>query len=140
MDGKLPEIYWYVFWVGLVLIMFGAAYMGGKGGHERAMKALDILKMYAEKGAEPPPAMMDQLTRQALGPNPNGPAKPQGRAAYMGAFIGFLFTACVAGGIYSWLKDNDGPSWGIVTAGAVTGFFSFGATGFLLAALISREN
>jgi hypothetical protein len=29
MEGKLPEIYWYVFWIGFVLIAFGSVYLGG---------------------------------------------------------------------------------------------------------------
>jgi hypothetical protein len=139
MEGKLPEIYWYVFWIGLVLISFGAAYMGGRSGHQRAMKALDILKMYAEKGAEPPPSMMEQLTRHAFEADKSGmPPAPDVRTALIQGFIGFLFTACLAWGIGWWVAEYDGPRWAFIASQAVTAFFGFGAFGFIVAALFTR--
>jgi hypothetical protein len=140
MEGKLPEIYWYVFWIGVVLISFGAAYLGGRSGHERAMKSLDILKMYAEKGAEPPPAMVEQLTRQVLDAGKPGQTPQRStRAAFMQGFIGFLFMACVASGFYWWLGDAGGPSWAVFAAQAAGAFFGFGSFGLLLAALVTRD-
>jgi hypothetical protein len=139
MDGKLPEIYWYLFWIGLVLIAFGSAYMAGRGGHQARMKALDILKMYAEKGAEPPPAMMEQLARQALEPQQGGTPKQEGRGALIRGFIGFVFTACVSYAVTMWLTDANAPNWAIYAGTAAWAFFAFGAFGLLLAALFTRE-
>jgi hypothetical protein len=140
MEGKLPEIYWYIFWIFLVIIMFGSAYMAGRGGHQARMKALDILKMYAEKGGEPPPAMMEQLTRQALEPGqPNAPKKEGSRAALIQGFIGFLFAACFAWGVGWWVKDSGGPQWGFIASQAATAFFGFGSFGFIVAALFTRD-
>ena len=136
---KLPEIYWYVFWIGLVLIAFGAAYMGGRAGHQRAMKALDILKMYAEKGAEPPQSVMDQLARQALEAGKPDPARSGSRAALIQGFIGFLFMACVAGGFVIWLPDSGLPAWPVAVANAAMAFFGFGSFGFLVLALLTRD-
>jgi hypothetical protein len=140
MEGKLPEIYWYVFWIGLVLISFVGMYMGSKSGHERAMKALDILKMYAEKGIEPPPAMMEQVTRQVLDAGKPG-QQPQGnsRAALVQGFVGFLFMACVAGGLVMWLPETAEPSWLLAVARAAMAFFGFGSFGFLVLALLTRD-
>lgn len=140
MEGKLPEIYWYVFWIGVVLISFGAAYLGGRSGHERAMKALDILKMYAEKGIEPPPAMIEQVARQVLDAGkPGQQTPPNGRSALIQGFIGFLFMACVSGGLYYWLRDQSGPSWAIYASQATMAFFGFGSFGFLLVTVFTRE-
>jgi hypothetical protein len=140
MEGKLPEIYWYVFWIGLVLIAFGTAYMGGRAGHIRAMKALDILKMYAEKGAEPPPNMVEQLTRQALdtGKSQTPPAQ-DARGALIQGFIGFLFTACLAWGAGQALAAYDGPEWAKIAAQGAMAFFGLGSLGFLIAALLTRS-
>jgi hypothetical protein len=140
MEGKLPEIYWYVFWIGVVLISFGSAYMGGKSGHERSMKALDILKMYAEKGIEPPPAMMEQVSRQVLDAGKPGQQPQQSsRRAFMQGFIGFLFMSAVASGLHLWLNDVGEPRWAIFATQAAWTFFGFGSFGFLLAALFTRE-
>jgi hypothetical protein len=144
MEGKLPEIYWYVFWIGVCLISMGAAYIGGKSGHERAMKALDILKGYADKGIEPPPAMMEQISRQVLdahkpGPHPQAPPPADGgRGALVQSFMGFLFAACIFGGLYYWFKDEHFPNWAVYAAQAMFAFFGLSSIGFLLAALFTR--
>jgi hypothetical protein len=141
MEGKLPEIYWYVFWIGVVLISFGSAYLAGRSGHERSMKALDILKMYAEKGVEPPPAMMEQVSRQVLDAGKPGQQPQQNsRAALVQGFIGFLFMACVAGGFVMWLPEvGDTYPWLLAIARAAMAFFGFGSFGFLVLALLSRD-
>jgi hypothetical protein len=136
-EGKLPEIYWYVFWIGVVVTFFSFGAWAGRGEHERRHKALDILKIYAEKGVEPPPAMMDQLTPPGM---PRSVA-PQGssRAALLMGFLGFLFSACVAGGLHYWLVDSQGPSWAVYATQAAMAFFGFGSFGLLLAALLTRD-
>jgi hypothetical protein len=140
MEGKLPEIYWYIFWIGLVLISFGSAYLAGRAGHERALKVLDILKMYAEKGAEPPQAMVEQLTRQVIeAGKPGTPPAQDARTALIQAFVGFLFTACVAWGIGAWLESSGGPQWAQIVSKAAMSFFGFGSFGFIVAALLTRS-
>jgi hypothetical protein len=138
MNGELPEIFWYLFWIGFVILAFRMAYLGGKSGYETKMKALDILKMYAEKGAEPPPAVMEELTRQAF--EHNTPSKKgDAKGTLFGGFIGFLFTACAAWALRTWLISIDAPSWSSIAATGAWAFFGFGAFGFLLAALITRQ-
>lgn len=138
MEGKLPEIYWFVFWVAVFTAMFTFAWLGGRSEHETRRKALDILKIYAEKGAEPPPAMLEQLTRQPhLNQAPGAPK--DGRAALIQGFMGFLFMACLSGGLHYWLTDTAGPSWAIFATQATLSFFGFGSAGFLLLALLTRE-
>ena len=137
MDDKLPEIYWFLFWIGLALLMGRLAYLGGKSGHDVRMRALDILKMYAEKGTEPPPALMDQLTDKAF-QNPS-PPKRDDQGGLLPVFLGFLFMACVSWALHAWLGGGGYPSWATIAATASMAFFGFGAFGFLLAALLTRK-
>lgn len=137
MEGKLPEIFWYLFWVGFVILAFRMAYLGGKSGYDTRMRALDILKTYAEKGSEPPPAVMSELTKQAF--EHSSPAKPDSRGALLMTFVSFLFMACVAWGVRTWLQSHADSSWTLIAATAAQAFFGFGALGFLLAALLKRK-
>lgn len=137
MEGNLPEIFWYLFWIGFVVLAFRMAWLGGKSGFEARMKALDILKMYAEKGSEPPPAMMEELTRQAF--DPSYPSKTDARSGLLMTFCGFLFMACVSWGLREWLDGRVDTSWAVIAANSAFAFFGFGAFGFLLAALLTRN-
>src|SRR5262245_13947469 len=138
MHDKLPQIYWYLFWIGFVILAFRMAYLGGKGGYDVKMKALEILRMYAEKGTEPPPGLVDQLTDKAFQPRP-APAKAESGGGLLQAFIGFLFMACVSWGVHAWTANTHAPGWIPVAAMAAMAFFGFGAFGFLLAALFTRN-
>lgn len=137
MHGDLPEIYWYLFWIGLVILAFRMAYLGGKHGFDTKMKAIEILRMYAEKGTEPPPAMMDQLAKQAFeGP---GQARQESSGGLMMMFMSMLFMACVAWGVRAWLQGHAAAAWAPIAATAALAFFGIGAAGFLLAALVSSR-
>ena len=137
MSGDLPEIFWYLFWIGFVILAFRMAYLGGKHGFDAKMKALDILRMYAEKGTEPPPAMMEELTKQAFAHNT--PPKQGSTSSLLMTFCSFLFMACVAWGVRAWLQGHASSDWAPIAATAALAFFGLGALGFLLAALIKRQ-
>ncbi len=137
MHDKLPEIYWYLFWIGFVILAFRMAYLGGKGGYEVRMRALDILKSYAEKGTEPPPAMMEQLAVQAFEKPSSSSEIP--RSGLVMFFIGFLFMACALWGIRAWLMAHGGADWAVIASTAAMAFFGIGAAGNLLAALLTRQ-
>jgi len=137
MEHKLPEIFWYLFWIGFVILAFRMAYLGGKSGYDTKMKALDILKMYAEKGAEPPAAMMEELTRQAF--ENNAPAKPGTQGGLLMTFTSFLFMACIAWGARAWLENHAVSSWAPIAATAALAFFGLSAVGFLIAAVLKRQ-
>jgi hypothetical protein len=137
MPGHVPEILWFFFWIGFVILAFRMAYLGGKSGYDTRMKALDILKMYAEKGTEPPPAMMDELTRQAF--EHHSPPKHGSRSSLLMTFCSFLFMACVAWGVRAWLQGHADATWAPIAATAALAFFSLSALGFLLAALLQRQ-
>lgn len=136
MHGKLPEIFWYLFWVGFVILAFRMAYLGGKSGYETRMRALDILKTYAEKGIEPPPAMMEQLVEQPQERMSGAHRDP--RSGLLMSFMSLLFMACVSWGVREWLEGRSGPGWQLIAATAALAFFGIGSLGFLLATLLTR--
>ena len=145
MSDGLPEIYWYLFWMFVLLALGAWGFYATIATHRRNMKALEILKLYAEKGANPPEAIADQLAKQILNaPQSSGAEKwaSSGRGrrdALLQTFIGFLFVACVTWGLNSWLVDSEAAKWAIYASEAARAFFGFGAFGLLVAALLTRE-
>jgi hypothetical protein len=145
MSDGLPEIYWYGFWMLLLVVSAAWGFYSAITTHRRNMKALEILKLYAEKGAAPPQAIADQLAKQILGSAQNAGAD-KGNASGLGrrdsllqTFIGFLFCACLAWGLNSWLVAAEAAKWAIFASAAAWAFFGFGAFGLLVAALLTRE-
>lgn len=137
MDSNLPEIFWYLFWIFFVILAFRMAYLGGKHGYLTRMRALDILKMYAEKGTEPPAAVMEELTRQAFAHSSGHHGGSQ--SALLMSFCSFLFMACVSWGVRAWVQGNAESTWAPIAATAALAFFGISALGFLLAALFQRK-
>src|SRR5687767_1348610 len=103
MNGAVPEIYWYVFWVGLAIVVEGFGFYMAFIIHRRNMRVLDLLKSYAEKGIEPPEAVTHLLSEQVA--DPGRAWKASARGMRLQRFLGFLFTACVIGGVAWWLID-----------------------------------
>lgn len=139
MHDKLPQIYWYLFWIGVVILAFRMAYLGGKSAFLVRMRALDILKTYAEKGTEPPPAMMEELAVQAFEKKPSSSTGEIPRSGLLMFFLGFLFMASVCWGARALLMSHGAPDWTVVTSTAAMAFFGLGAVGNLLAALFTRQ-
>jgi hypothetical protein len=139
MSSQVPGMYWYLFWVAVLVWCIVFALFVATMTHRRNMKALEILKTYADKGVEPPASIAEQLTRQMLDSNSGTAAKHRDRGELLRSFIGFLFTACAIGGLHYWLLDAGGPSWALHASKAAMAFFGFGAFGLLIAALVVRE-
>ena len=137
MNGDVPEIYWYVFWVGLAIVVEAFGFYMATIIHRRNMKVLDLLKSYAEKGIEPPAAVAELLSEQVS--DPGRAWKSSARGARLERFIGFLFTGCVIGGVAWWLVEAAGPQWAVYSAVTAAVFFSVGAIGFLLIAVVTPE-
>ena len=138
MNGEVPEIYWYVFWVGLAIVVEAFGFYMAAIIHRRNMKVLELLKSYAEKGIDPPAAIAELLSEQVS--EPGRAWKSSARGARLQRFIGFLFTACVIGGVAWWLIDAAGPRWALYPAVCAAVFFSVGAIGFLLTAVVTPEH
>lgn len=136
----MPEIYWYVFWVGVVLIATGLFIWGGIVALRDRMEVLKILRLYAERGVDPPQVLADQLAKQVFGP----PAKPRAerhrRDALLRGFLGASFTACVFWGVNEWIVEKGGTGVMLYASWAAFSFFAVSAFGLLLAALTTRDN
>src|SRR5688500_3831658 len=107
MNGELPDIYWYAFFAAAIILTIAAVSIGGVLEHRRRMYALDILKMYAEKGAEPPPVITERLAAQILESEQAPSMSRKRRGALMQGFMGLLYSACATYGIAWWLADTE---------------------------------
>jgi hypothetical protein len=144
MSDKLPALYWYVFWLVCVLGCLAYGFVAAAMQHRRNMKALDVLKQYAEQGQEPPPIIAERLAGQILssegGATKRGASPADRRDELLRSFIGFLFMACLAWGLKLWLVDSGSARWAIGASEAARAFFGFGSFGLLLAALLTRKS
>ena len=137
MNSGVPEIYWYLFWVGLAIVMEAFGFYMATIIHRKNMRVLDLLKSYADKGVEPPPAVAELLDERARDPGRAWSSTPRG--ARLEQFTGFLFTGCVIGGVAWWLVQSAGPAWAVYPTVAGAAFFSVAALGYLLTAIVSPE-
>ena len=139
MINHMPEIYWYLFWIGVVLTVTGLFIWGGIVAHRQHMEVLKVLRSYAEKGMEPPAALAEQLARQVLAPLGGRRAERHSRGALLRGFFGATFTACVAWQVNKWIVDQGETGWTLYASWAAFAFFSWCAFGLLLAAVTTRE-
>jgi len=68
MNGEVPEIYWYVSWVRLAIVVEAFGFFMATIIHRRNMRVLDLLKSYADKGIEPLGGVAERLSEQAKDP------------------------------------------------------------------------
>jgi hypothetical protein len=62
-------MFWYLFWVGVLafMVVFSIAMMTLIS--RRNAKALELLKLYAERGIDPPPTLAELLAKSPGGPD-----------------------------------------------------------------------
>lgn len=135
----MPEIYWYVFWVGVVLITAGLFVSGGIIAHRQRMEVLGVLRSCAERGVELPPAIAEQLAKEVFVPPGGHRVERYSRGALLRGSVGALFTACVAWGVNMWLVERGATGWTLHASWAALAFFSWCAFGLLLAAVTTRD-
>jgi hypothetical protein len=110
--GDVPQMYWFLFWVAVAVVMFVGMFMAGHKTHIRHMKTLEIMRIYAEKGIEPPASIAEPLLRQS-NPQPMAwPAKKERRKSGE-AFSFSLTMAVIWGGIawWRWAEAGGDPKW-----------------------------
>ena len=134
MTDPVPPLLWYLLYF-IALTVFPLVMILTL--HRQRMKALEILRSYAEKGEEPPAAMAELLMRQIGEPNRKWQATPRG--LLLKRFMGLVWIACIAGAIAWWRVDAGGPRLAVYAAVTSTVFFGVIAFGLLLAALTTRE-
>jgi hypothetical protein len=129
-----PPILWYL----LAVLAFGVFPLVMVAAiHRQRMKALEILRSYAEKGADAPPAIAELLTKQISEPGEKW--KSTARGSRLNLFMGHLFVACLFGCVAWWRIDTGGPQWAVYVGVGSAIFFGASALGFLVAALVSRD-
>jgi len=69
MGGEVTQMGWFLFWVGVLafMVVFSIAMMTLIS--RRSAKALELLKLYAERGIDPPPRLAELLAKPLRGPD-----------------------------------------------------------------------
>jgi hypothetical protein len=129
MSGSVPPILWYFLGV-VALGIFPLAMVATI--HRQKMKALEILRSYAEKGGEPPAAITELLLKQIAEPEPKWKSTPRGSLLH--TFGVHLFIAVWAGVIAWWRIDAGPPRVAIYAAVGIMVFFAALALGQLAVA------
>jgi hypothetical protein len=130
-------MFWFLFWVGLSVGVLSFGFFMAVIIHRGNMKSLEILRAYAEKGIEPPPAVVEMLTRQMGETEAARAGRDIGKKA--GNFAGLLVAACVAGGIAWWRMHAGGPQWVVYFFAISAVFFGVQAIAFLLASITASK-
>jgi hypothetical protein len=68
MGDEVPQMFWYLFWVGVLAFMVVFSIAMAVLISRRTTKALELLKLYAERGIDPPPTLAELLTKPPCGP------------------------------------------------------------------------
>jgi hypothetical protein len=136
-SGQIPPILWFLFWVGLSVGVLGFGFFMAIIIHRGHMKTLEILRLYAEKGIEPPPAVVEMLTRQAG----DSDAARAGRdiAVKAANFIALLVSAGVAGAIAWWRLNAGGPQWVVYFFAVSAVFFGMRSFWYLITSLTTSD-
>jgi membrane-associated phospholipid phosphatase len=102
--------------------------------HRARIRSLDVLRVYAERGEEPPPSVVEALT-----PGPSWARKaetrPPTRAHHLSHAAGSTVLAAGLAGFTWWRFSMSGEADRLVVAGILFGlFFAAGAAGRLVGA------
>jgi hypothetical protein len=107
--------------------------------HQAKIKAIDMLRPYAERGEEPPASLLETVERLN---RPGGPPPPEPtRAQQFARFAGSVVLSIGAGVIVWWrLPFQHGPPGPLMIAAVVAAiFFAGAAAAQLVAALTTRD-
>src|SRR5690242_9639352 len=137
MSGQVPPILWFLFWAGLSIAVLGFGFFMAIITHRGHMKTLEVLRFYAEKGIEPPPSVVEVLTKQAGDSDVARAGHNIGNKA--ANFIALLVSACVAGGIAWWRMNAGGPQWLVYLFAASAMFFGIRSIWYLIASLTTSD-
>ena len=103
------------------------------------LKAFEVLKIYAERGEEPPAAILDAVNQ--IGRHPAPPARKPSRGEHLTHVAGSVVLAIGAAGIAWWRapEPHANPSSLMVFAVIVAIFFTAAAAARLVAALTTGD-
>jgi len=116
--GLTMNTYAQGYWIILPILGMGLGAFAIWSEFRRQEKALEVLRVYAEKGEEPPPAVLAILNRASAPDTPTAP--PWARFGFYAVMaLGFGLTAM-------WVSQGGARTW-VFTLG-------FGVTAFVMAA------
>lgn len=102
MDHTFADLFRQFFWMVFPIFGMGVGAWAIWNEYSRQKKALEVLKVYAEKGQEPPESVLEVLTRAST-PTPRRSRSALSRAVFFGVLtVGFAFMAV-------WTHANSGP-------------------------------
>ena len=110
------------------------------------MRAIEVLKTYAEKGQEPPASVLDAVNRmnspfpQGAQPAPK-PMREQSRGEHLMHVAGSVGLALGAGAVIWWRAplEHEHPGWLLITAVFVAIFFTAAAAARLVGAITADD-
>lgn len=137
MTGQVAPMLWYLL-CAVVFTVFPWSMVFTI--HRQRMKALEILRIYAEKGIEPPPGIAEPLMR-TINPETHKRARPE-RSRQFERFAYCLFTASAAAGVAWWWRADMSGGWAWIfwIAAIVACSHAAGAVASLVAALTSPRD
>lgn len=106
------------------------------------LKAIEILRIYAERGEEPPPNVVDAINQVGRMPPPPAPPPPHLRRGWhLSHFAGSLFLSAGALGVVLWrmIASTREYDW-LLIVGLVVGIFFAGAAAARLVAALHSED
>jgi hypothetical protein len=114
------ELFREFFWLIFPILGMGIAFVAVFGEFGRQKRALEVLRVYAEKGVEPPASVLAVLSRASSDKKRNP----------MASFMFFLVMAIGFGGVAWWFNQTAG-GWPFV--------LGFGIAAFVMAALAASN-
>jgi len=128
----------------VVILVFGAGVIIAVGiswlEHRTRTKALDVLRIYAESGEEPPASVIQALTSVG-GTKAGAPKVRPTRAGHLAHFAPNVIFAIGFAGIVWWrLPESGEPDTFVIIAALAGLFFAAGAAARLVAALYTPHN
>jgi hypothetical protein len=107
-------------------------------------KALDVLRVYAEKGQEPPASVMVALAGPSIDrhmpPAPPGPGSRPSRANHMAHLAGSLVCGLGAIGIAWWRMPDDGDPGPLVIWAVIAAIFFAGSAAARLVGVVTTPS
>ncbi|HEY1837255.1 MAG TPA: hypothetical protein VGG36_06335 [Rhizomicrobium sp.] len=119
-DTAMIELFREFFWLIFPILGMGIAFVAVFGEFSRQKRALEVLRVYAEKGTEPPASVLAVLSRASSDKKRNPKAS---FAFFLVLALGFIFVA-------GWFNSNMG-AWPLV--------LGFGIAAFVMAALAASN-
>jgi hypothetical protein len=138
MEG-VPPILWYLLVVAFFIWMMVGLSIQSRRDHRARMAEIEIQRIYAEKGVEPPGV----FKTAAAGPQPHhvfkhGRGHGKLRSSKMfGKFSSDVFMAGIMAALAWWRIDEGGPQWAIYLTVVAAAMFGLGALVYLVAGIVA---